>query len=113
MAVEFHPLPVRVRRETSDAVSLGFDIPDDLRDTFRHVPGQHVILRADIDGEDVRRSYSICSGVNDDEMQRRYMTPCRRAQPHGPLLARAIISMSDSDIVPTRLEHAGHRMHSR
>ena len=69
MAVEFHPLPVRVRRETSDAVSLSFDIPDDLRDTFRHVPGQHVILRSDIDGEDVRRSYSICSSVNDDEMR--------------------------------------------
>ncbi len=69
MAVEFHSLPVRIRRETPDAVSLSFDIPGELRDTFRHIPGQHVILRADIEGEDVRRSYSICSSVNDEELR--------------------------------------------
>lgn len=59
--IEFHPLAVKVRPETDDAVSLTFEVPDELRDTFRHTPGQHVVLRATIDGEDVRRSYSICT----------------------------------------------------
>jgi ring-1,2-phenylacetyl-CoA epoxidase subunit PaaE len=69
MSVEFHSLPVRVRRETDDAVSLSFDVPDELRDTFRHVPGQHLVLRADLDGEDVRRSYSICTSPNGADLR--------------------------------------------
>lgn len=69
MAVEFHALPITVRRETDDAVSLSFHIPTDLRPSFRHVPGQHLVLRADIDGEDVRRSYSICSSANDEGLR--------------------------------------------
>jgi len=59
--VAFHPLVVRVRPETDDSATITFDVPEHLRDLFRHEPGQHVVLRADIDGEDVRRSYSICS----------------------------------------------------
>lgn len=69
MAVEFHPLPVTVRRETDDAVSLSFSVPPELRESYRHIPGQHLVLRADIDGVDVRRSYSICSSVTDDELR--------------------------------------------
>jgi ring-1,2-phenylacetyl-CoA epoxidase subunit PaaE len=69
MSVEFHPLPVVVRAETDESVSLTFEVPDDLRHVYRHVPGQHLVLRADIDGEDVRRSYSICSSANSDELK--------------------------------------------
>lgn len=61
MSIEFHPLAVRVRPETDEAVSLTFEVPEDLRSTFTHVPGQHLVLRATIDGEEVRRSYSICT----------------------------------------------------
>ena len=62
--VRFHPLTVAaVDRLTDDAVSVAFHVPDDLRDVFTHVAGQHLILRATIDGQDVRRSYSICSPV--------------------------------------------------
>ena len=61
MAVEFHPLTVSVRPETEDSVCVSFDVPDELGPTFRHLPGQHVVLRADLDGVDVRRSYSICT----------------------------------------------------
>ena len=50
-----------VRPETSDAVALSFRIPDDLKDAYAFTPGQYLTLRATIDGEDVRRSYSICS----------------------------------------------------
>ena len=61
MAVEFHPLAVTVRPETDDSVCVSFTVPDELRGQFRHVPGQHLVLRAMLDGEDVRRSYSICT----------------------------------------------------
>jgi len=59
---KFHPLPVAsVERETRDAIAVTFDVPDALRDLFRFEPGQHLTLRTDIGGEDVRRSYSICA----------------------------------------------------
>ena len=58
----FHELTVsRVRPQTADGVAVAFDVPDDLTETFRFRPGQYVTLRAEIDGEDVRRSYSICA----------------------------------------------------
>ena len=63
---KFHPLQVAsVTRETRDAVALTFAVPPALSDAFRFVQGQHVTLRAAIDGEDLRRSYSICSAVQD------------------------------------------------
>ena len=63
---KFHALAVaRVARETRDAVALTFDVPSALKEAFRFVQGQHVTLRADIGGEDLRRSYSICSAVQD------------------------------------------------
>lgn len=56
----FHQLKVAdVEPLTDDAVAVTLDVPDDLRETFDFVPGQHVTMRADIDGADVRRSYSI------------------------------------------------------
>ncbi len=62
MSHEFHALKVRdVRRETEDAVSLLFDLPDDLRGAFAFRPGQYLTLRAQVGGEDLRRSYSICA----------------------------------------------------
>jgi len=59
---KFHALPVAsVERETRDAIAVTFDVPAQLRDLFRFEPGQHLTLRTDIGGEDVRRSYSICA----------------------------------------------------
>jgi ring-1,2-phenylacetyl-CoA epoxidase subunit PaaE len=58
----FHALPIaRVARETRDAIAVTFDVPPSLAEVFRFLPGQHLTVRAIIDGEDVRRSYSICS----------------------------------------------------
>jgi len=63
---KFHRLPIaRVDRETRDAVAITFDVPDALREQFRFEAGQHLTLRADIAGEDVRRSYSICAAVGE------------------------------------------------
>jgi ring-1,2-phenylacetyl-CoA epoxidase subunit PaaE len=69
VAVEFHPLAVSVRPETADSVVVTLGVPDALRETFRHVPGQHVVLRAWLDGEDVRRSYSICTSPDDGALR--------------------------------------------
>ncbi|HZR72957.1 1,2-phenylacetyl-CoA epoxidase subunit PaaE [Bradyrhizobium sp.] len=66
----FHRLAVKdLRRETADAVSLTFAIPDALKDAYRFSPGQYLTLRTTMDGEEVRRSYSICSGPDDGEMR--------------------------------------------
>lgn len=66
----FHELTVKeVRRETEDTVSVHFDVPEDLKDTFTFIQGQYLTLRKEINGEDVRRSYSICSGVHDGELR--------------------------------------------
>lgn len=61
-APRFNPLTLAdVRPETTDAVALSFVIPEGLQDAYAFTPGQYLTLRATIDGEDVRRSYSICS----------------------------------------------------
>jgi ring-1,2-phenylacetyl-CoA epoxidase subunit PaaE len=63
---QFHSLRIRdVRPETADAVTVSFDVPDTLRDAFRFTQGQFVTLKTHIDGEETRRSYSICVGVTD------------------------------------------------
>jgi ring-1,2-phenylacetyl-CoA epoxidase subunit PaaE len=57
----FHTLTVtRVERLTDDALAVWFAIPDELAAEFTFQPGQHLTLRATVDGQDVRRSYSIC-----------------------------------------------------
>jgi len=62
----FHPLRVAaLHRDTADAVVATFAVPDDLRDAYRFVPGQYLTLRATIDGQDVRRSYSLCSAPDE------------------------------------------------
>ncbi|MET0208059.1 MAG: 1,2-phenylacetyl-CoA epoxidase subunit PaaE [Burkholderiaceae bacterium] len=66
----FHSLPVaHVERETRDAVAITFAVPPELREQFRYAQGQHLTLRATIGGADVRRSYSICSAVQDDALR--------------------------------------------
>lgn len=63
---KFYPLTVaQVKQETRDAIAVTFAVPDELRDAFAYQQGQHLTLRAQIGGEDVRRSYSICSAVQD------------------------------------------------
>lgn len=69
-APRFHTLEIAaVRNETPDAVAISFAIPEELSDTFAFVPGQYLTLRANVSGEDMRRSYSICSPL--DETGRR------------------------------------------
>jgi len=66
----FHPLKVAdVHPEGSDALCISFDVPEALRPSYRFLPGQHVGLRAHIGGQEVRRTYSICSGADDRQLR--------------------------------------------
>lgn len=70
MTADFYSLAVAdVRRETDSAVCLTFQVPDELQSTFSFIQGQYLTLRATIDGSEVRRSYSICSGVDDKDLK--------------------------------------------
>jgi len=67
---KFYPLTLNeVRPETKNAVSLSFEVPEDLADQFHYRQGQHLIVRTTLDGEEVRRSYSICRSVGDQELR--------------------------------------------
>lgn len=69
-APRFHRLAVNdLRREASDAVSMTFVIPGELAGDYAFAPGQYLTLRTMLDGEEVRRSYSICSGPDDGEIR--------------------------------------------
>ena len=66
----FHRLAVDdLRRETAEAISMTFAIPSELAGDYSFVPGQYLTLRTTMDGEEVRRSYSICSGPDDGELR--------------------------------------------
>ena len=61
-APRFHDLTVaRVNPEAAGAVSITFAVPDELQESFHFQPGQFLTLRTTIDGQEVRRNYSICS----------------------------------------------------
>src|SRR3954451_2691923 len=70
VAPRFHRLAVNdLRRETADAISLTFAIPDGLTADYHFAPGQYLTLRTTMDGAELRRSYSICSGPDDGELR--------------------------------------------
>lgn len=65
---EFHNIKVaNVYKETKDSVVITFDIPDALKEKFKFKQGQHVTLRKEINGEDVRRNYSLCTSPIENE----------------------------------------------
>ncbi|OQW55708.1 MAG: phenylacetic acid degradation protein [Proteobacteria bacterium SG_bin9] len=67
---KFHRLVINdLRRETADAVSITFAIPKELSEDYAFAPGQYLTLRTTMDGEEVRRSYSICSAPDDHELR--------------------------------------------
>ena len=70
MSTLFHPLRVKaVEPDTSEAVIVSFEVPPELREVFGFTQGQYLTLRRDIDGQDLRRSYSICAGLDDGELR--------------------------------------------
>ena len=64
---QFHSVEITdVSKNTAECAVVTFRIPDSLKDSFRFRQGQHLTLKKEIDGEDVRRSYSLCSGPSED-----------------------------------------------
>ena len=69
MSIAFHPLRVTSRHSDADALVVGFEVPEALREAFAFTPGQYLTLRAIVGGQDLRRSYSICSALDDDGLR--------------------------------------------
>jgi len=67
---DYQPLEIaEVDRETADAVAITLHIPEELREAFRFRPGQHLPVRAEIEGEEQRRTYSICCAPGDGDLR--------------------------------------------
>lgn len=68
MTPKFHSLKVTdIRRETEDTISISFEIPQELKSDYTFLPGQYLTLKTLIQGEDIRRSYSLCSSPLEGE----------------------------------------------
>lgn len=68
MSAHFYPLRVaEIVPETAEANSIRFDVPPELRETFRFKAGQHLTLKAEIGGEEVRRNYSLCTAPQEQD----------------------------------------------
>ncbi|MEM9680960.1 MAG: FAD-binding oxidoreductase, partial [Bacteroidota bacterium] len=67
---QFHKLNVKaITKETDASVSISFDVPEDLRSTFSFKSGQYITLKTTINGEEVRRDYSICSSPKSGDLK--------------------------------------------
>jgi ring-1,2-phenylacetyl-CoA epoxidase subunit PaaE len=70
LATHFRRLKViDVRRETEDCVSIRFHVPDEYREEFKFQSGQNLTIKFQVDGEDIRRNYSICSTPSENELR--------------------------------------------
>jgi ring-1,2-phenylacetyl-CoA epoxidase subunit PaaE len=68
--IHFHSLRIKtIDKETDDCVSVGFDIPMDLKEVFSFKQGQSITIRKIMNGEEQRRNYSICSSPLDGELK--------------------------------------------
>lgn len=66
----FHRLNVAaIERETPDAVAITLRVPEELQNQYRYTPGQHLTLKARVNGEELRRCYSICSSPQEGLLQ--------------------------------------------
>jgi ring-1,2-phenylacetyl-CoA epoxidase subunit PaaE len=68
MSLHFYKLAIKdIRRETPECVSVLFDVPDELKESFKFNHGQSLTMRTTLNGEEVRRTYSICSSPLEKE----------------------------------------------
>jgi len=67
---KFHSIKIAdIYKETKDCSVITFDIPEVLKSDFQYKPGQHLTLKASIDGQEIRRSYSLCSSPIENKWQ--------------------------------------------
>jgi ring-1,2-phenylacetyl-CoA epoxidase subunit PaaE len=70
VAKHFRPLTILdIRTETPDCISVSFHIPSEWKEEFKYEAGQNITIRTSINGEEIRRSYSICSGPHENELR--------------------------------------------
>jgi ring-1,2-phenylacetyl-CoA epoxidase subunit PaaE len=68
MSIHFHPVRIKeIKNETTDCVSVEFDIPDNLKNSFQFTQGQSLTMRTTINGKEIRRTYSLCSSPLDNQ----------------------------------------------
>lgn len=66
----FHKLSIKnINRETDKSISIVFDVPDSLKDDFSFQAGQYITLKTQIDGNEVRRDYSLCASPKSGELK--------------------------------------------
>ncbi|GAA4891217.1 ferredoxin--NADP reductase [Flaviramulus aquimarinus] len=66
----FHKLSIKtIKRETDKAISISFNIPENLKDTFAFKAGQYITLKTEIDGHEIRRDYSLCVSPKSGEIK--------------------------------------------
>ncbi|KGO92692.1 ferredoxin--NADP reductase [Flavobacterium subsaxonicum] len=66
----FHPLKIKdVTRETPGAVSIAFEIPENLREDYNFLAGQYINIKTQFEGEEIRKAYSICSAPGSGELR--------------------------------------------
>ena len=70
MSLHFHKITVKdIRKETANCISVSFDIPPDLQEEFIFVQGQNITIRKNIDGDELRRNYSLCTSPTDGDFR--------------------------------------------
>ncbi len=66
----FYKLSVKeIYQETNNSVSIIFNIPQELQSEFKFIPGQYITIKKELNGEEVRRAYSICSSIESNEVK--------------------------------------------
>lgn len=99
MNPRFHTLKVKdIRQETQDAVSIALTVPKELTTSYNYKPGQYLTFRTILEGEDIRRSYSVCTGLQENELR----VAVKRMQ-HGKFstFANAVLKVGDEIEVMT------------
>src|SRR5678810_1006127 len=68
--IRFHLLAVKkVEKETDDCVSIEFQVPEELKETFQFKQGQNLTIKKIFNGEELRRNYSICTSPFDNKLK--------------------------------------------
>ncbi|MFD0990568.1 2Fe-2S iron-sulfur cluster-binding protein [Mariniflexile jejuense] len=66
----FHKLSIKnIKKEANKAISIAFNVPSNLKDVFTFKSGQYITLKATVNGNEVRRDYSICASPKSGELQ--------------------------------------------
>jgi ring-1,2-phenylacetyl-CoA epoxidase subunit PaaE len=66
----FYKLQIKdIKRETPSSISVAFNIPNELKSAYKFTAGQYINLKLTLDGQEIRRAYSICSSPNSGELR--------------------------------------------